>query len=92
MLDAPNHDWDLYEKACRPAHIAWLRSLTPDDALALYEEFHSFVSSQTGDDPGLARLEKLRWEEKVAIRQRMVAAFAALDRMRREGLHTDDAH
>ncbi len=91
MLDAPKHNWNLYEEACRPAHIAWLRNLTPDDALALYEEFHFLVADQAGDDPGLARLENLRWEEKLAIRRRMVTGFIALDRIRSEGHHTEDA-
>ena len=88
MLDGPKQNWQLYEERCRSEHLRWLRNLTPAAALALYEDFHRIASGQCTD---LERLQETRWKEKLALRRRMYAVFAALDRIRSERRDTQDA-
>jgi len=82
MWTAPRADWAYCERRARPEHVSWLRQLTPADVLDLYEEFHSIASATVGVGPaeGLERIERRRWEEKLALRRKLRDAFAALDR------------
>ena len=82
MLAAPRQDWALYERRSRPEHIDWLRRLTPADVLDLYEDFYRLARAQTRPDEGLERIEQIHWAEKVALRRKLHAAFAAMDRLR----------
>ena len=66
----------------RREHIAWMRSLTPLKALCLYEAFHRFAGALALNPKGAAKLERLRWKEKVAIRRKFVVAFSKLDSAR----------
>ncbi|MBN1420799.1 MAG: hypothetical protein JXP34_18655 [Planctomycetes bacterium] len=91
MPDAPSQDWDLYERACRSEKIAWLRRLTPGQALSLFEEFRTLVSVQPGGSLGLGDLDRRRWEEKLSMRRRVLSALAELDRIRRERSGSNDA-
>ena len=84
MQFALTHNWELYERRCRQEHVAWLRSLTPESALALYEDFHTFVASQHIDAAERQRLDDRRWAEKVAIRRKLHAAFVERDRRNAE--------
>ena len=86
MLDAPKQNWQLYEAKCRDAHTQWLRSLTPETAWEMYQSLFAFAASQIDGSAGWERLQQHRWEEKLAIRQRMVAAFANLDLWKLEQL------
>ena len=82
MLSAPRQDWKAYEEKCQAAHLEWLRSLTDQDTLALYEGFHELAAAHRDDSDGIKRLEVMRWREKLAIRRRMCDAFLELDRLR----------
>lgn len=73
------HDWTAYQRRCRAQHAQWLRSLTPKEALVLYQGLHRLARAQADDSPGWRRLELKRWEEKLAIRRKLHEAFARLD-------------
>jgi hypothetical protein len=47
MLETPKQDFHLYDALCRRAHAKRLRALTPESALALYEEL--FTLSRSGE-------------------------------------------
>jgi hypothetical protein len=72
-------DWGSYERRCEQERVAWLRSLTPAAALALVEDFHRFAASIEVDPQAAERVERKRWQEKLAIRRRVVAALSQLD-------------
>ncbi len=81
-MDAPKQNWTWYEQKCRAEHVEWLRSLTPAAALRLCEDLGRFARRFTYDSAEDQRLGHDRWREKLAIRQRMLSAFVALDRRR----------
>jgi hypothetical protein len=91
MLDAPKQDWPAYERAAAPNVIKWLRRLTPDERLALYDDMFGLVASVPRTSIERKRLEDVRWREKVARRLVEVNAYRKLDELRREHINTHDA-
>ena len=89
MLEAPKQDWKLYEEKCRTEHLKWLRSLTPAQTMDLYEEFYRIAKSATPAAES-QRLEELRRQEKLAMRARLVATFAEMDRNAGGRRHSKD--
>jgi hypothetical protein len=73
------HRWDVYQQRCSAFHVQWLRSLTPADAIRLYQGLHRLSRAQADDSPGWQRLRQKHWEEKLALRRKLHAAFARLD-------------
>jgi hypothetical protein len=90
MLDAPRQDWALYEAMTAPAEAAWLRGLTPQARFAIYEDMFALLQRSRVAAAGQARLEAARWEAKLALRKRLVEAFAKLDNLR--GGRTNSPH
>ena len=82
MLSAPRQDWKLYEERCRDEHVRWMRGLTPAESMNLYESLHRWVVAHADHSPRAVIREEQRWQEKLALRRRMLEAFAALDRLR----------
>jgi hypothetical protein len=74
-------DWDLYAERCRDAHVEWLRGLTVEQSVALFAEMFEDALSRPPDPAERERLDRIRWEEKLAVRLRLVRAFQALDRL-----------
>ena len=93
MVELPKQDWQLYEEKCHAEHVAWMRSLSPSETLILYEDFYRLASRERKDaSSGFNRLAQRHWEEKLAIRKRVNAALAELDRIRSERAPSQDAH
>ncbi len=92
MIELPKQNWKWYEDRCRREHVAWLRGLTPAEALALYEDFYRLAAGQQDGSPGWKRLEESRWEEKLALRRRIRAVLERLDKIQRERRHTQDTN
>ncbi len=84
--DAPRNNWALLEQARRENHDGWLRSLTPEDGLRILSELHDLFIQATERTAEGEALCLARWQERLEIRLRMVAAFAILDR------YLDDRH
>jgi hypothetical protein len=82
MIEAPKQDWKLYAAKCQEDHVEWLRRLTPSEGLSLFESMRRFAKTHTADSPALERMESARWQEKLAIRRKLLAAFNALDQLR----------
>lgn len=82
MLDAPRQDWQWYEERTRAADAAWLRSLTTADRWALLCDMFNLVHRNRDPNADWARLEKLRWQQKLADRQDFVEACLKLDAWR----------
>jgi hypothetical protein len=82
MLEAPKQDWKLYEAKCREEHNQWLRGLTPSAGLSLFENMRRLAASHVPESPDRERLEAARWQEKLAIRRKLLAVFATMDRRR----------
>lgn len=83
-MEAPKQNWSLYHDKCRHEHAEWLRSLTPARALSLCDDLRILAGRLLSGGPDAERTNRNRWQEKLAIRRKLVAAFMALDRRRRE--------
>lgn len=81
MVDLPQQDWSLYENYTRPANVAWIRGLTPQDRFALYEDLFRIIWSSRRDLESHHRVERWDWQQKVATRLRLVEAFEKLDQL-----------
>ena len=84
MAGSTIHNWQLYEAKCRSAELSWLRSRTPAEKLVLYEDLYGLGAALPASKAGRQRLEAMRWREKVAIRQKLTAAFAKSDQFHGE--------
>jgi hypothetical protein len=82
MLEAPKQDWKLYAAKWHEDHVEWLRRLTPAAALSLLESMRRFANAHSAVSSTRERMEAARWEEKLAIRRKLLAAFKALDERR----------
>ena len=59
--------------------------MTPAERFAVYADMYNMLWAARRNTPGdWERLDRWRWEEKLAVRRRMVDAFAKLDRLRSE--------
>jgi hypothetical protein len=91
MVDAPCHDWSRYDSLIERERVQWIRSLSPQQRYALYEDFFNLVHSAPRKALERERLEQWRWAEKLAMRLRLVDAFRKLDQYRRERAATNNA-
>ena len=90
MLTAPQQNWSLDESKRRSAHADWLRGLSPESAWELHQSLFAAAMSH-GALPLSRELAQSRWEEKLAIRRRQVAAFARMDQLRHDRSSANDA-
>jgi hypothetical protein len=92
MLDAPQHDWAYFELRKREQGCAQRALETAQDRFATYASFFDSIWMARQKLSGnWQRAEERRWNSKLAMRNRMVDAFAKLDEFRRERSVTNDA-
>jgi hypothetical protein len=85
MLDAPRHDWSFYEAVTRESNNEWIRGLTTAERFALCASMFNAIWNARQSIPGdWLELDRHRWQEKRAMRGRMLEAFRKLDDLRRE--------
>ena len=85
MSFAPQQDWCYVESRSRASEAARLRAMTPNERFAVYADlFNALWAARQKIPRDWKRLDQWRWEEKLALRRRMVEAFTKLDQMRRE--------
>jgi hypothetical protein len=91
MLDAPQHDWTFYDAKTRDCDAAWNRGLSTSERFDLYASLFNTIWNAQQDLPrDSERLDSHRWQEKLAMRRRMVDAFHKLDEIRRERSASND--
>jgi len=85
MPDAPQQDWSYVEARSRDSEAARLRAMTPAEKFAVYADMYNMLWAARQNVEGeWERLDQWRWEEKLAMRLRMVEAFTKLDELQRE--------
>jgi hypothetical protein len=83
MLDAPQHDWSFYEAKTRGSDAAWNCGLSTQERFDLYASLFNTIWNARQKLPGdWERLEEIRWQEKLEVRQKLVHAFRKLDQYR----------
>ena len=78
-MEAPRHNWKLYEQRKRPSHVEWLQGLTPETGYALFKSLWRLAASLPMSEQEASRLRAQHWQEKLEVRRRQVAAFTSLD-------------
>jgi hypothetical protein len=91
MTFAPRHDWKAYEALTAESDAERLRALTPEEKFAIYADMFR-IAREARNGPGdWERLDRYLWEEKVAIRLRMVEAFRKMDQLDAERAASNSA-
>jgi hypothetical protein len=91
MLDAPQHDWSFYDAKTRASHAEWNRRMSITERFDLYVSlFNTIWNARQNLARDSKRLDDQRWQEKLAMRDRMVDAFHKLDEIRRERSASND--
>lgn len=85
MPDAPQQDWPLYDSMCREAEMAWLRSLTPADKFAIYNDLFNVVWEARKKLGVNERLDEWEWQQKLELRLRLVKSYAKWDEHQNKG-------
>ena len=92
MPIAPQQDWAHYEGRSQESDAERLRTMSPQEKFAVYADMFNILWTARQKIPGdWKRLEEHRWQEKLAIRQRMVESFRKLDEWRRERAAADNS-
>jgi hypothetical protein len=90
MIDPPKQDWDAYEVRARKTDAAWLRSLTPNERFTLYQDLFGLVCAARHVPGNWERLDRWSWQQKLALRVRLVDAYRKRDQMLHERTAQDD--
>jgi hypothetical protein len=91
MAFAPQQIWSTYEGITRPEHADWVRALSPQERFSLYEDMFNMIWTSRDARGDWDRLDRWRWEQKLATRIRQVEAFSKLDQFRRERAAANNA-
>jgi hypothetical protein len=89
MSFAPRQDWALFRELTRQADADWLRRLTVDERFEMYCDLFNIVREARQGPGDWEKLDRWAWEQKVALRLRMVEAYQKLDELRRERTAAD---
>jgi hypothetical protein len=84
MVDAPRQNWQLVDARSRDEDAEWLRGLSTQDRFALYEDMLTLFAAARPAPSELERLDRWCWEEKLAIRRKLLNAYSKLDQLHRE--------
>jgi hypothetical protein len=68
-------NWQAGEQQTFSAHTEWLQSLTIAESFQLYCSLMRLALSQRDDSEGWRRLEEMRFQEKLSLRQKMMRAL-----------------
>ena len=90
MLKVSDEARAEYQKRVREHDSAWARQLTPAERFALYEDLYGVLSEARANLGDWSQLEDWSWQEKVALRRRLVSAFAKLDQVYSERSPSND--
>ena len=80
MSFAPQQDWSTYRALAKDADIADARKLSIAQRFVLYEDLFRLVTSGQPSPINCERQQRLRWENKLALRVKLCSAFGAMDR------------
>jgi hypothetical protein len=83
MVVLPQQDWRAYQSRAQASEAAWLRGLSAADRFVLYADLFTIVWDAGRRRGDWERLERWSWQQKLALRRRLVEAY----RMRDQLLH-----
>jgi hypothetical protein len=84
MSFAPQHDWEGYAARTGAADAAWIRSLSLSERFAIYADMFDLAWEARQSNPALdwQALDEQRWQEKLALRMKLVEASRKMDENR----------
>jgi len=78
MLDAPRQNWNVYKTLTADHDRRLARRLSVAERYARYSDLFRLVCGQPRPADEQDRLEKRRWQQKLALRQKQNRAFGSL--------------
>jgi len=78
MLDAPRQNWTVYKALTAEHDRRLLKNLSMAERFARYQDLFQLVCGQRRSEAEQARLEKSRWQQKLALREKQNRAFGSL--------------
>jgi hypothetical protein len=91
MLDAPQQNWAEYTNLTRSEDEASIRGMTVSERFSIYADLFNVIWNARRDLGNWERLDRWRWDQKLAARRQLVDAFNKLDELRRERSAANDA-
>ena len=81
MTFAPRHDWDFYEQSVSTFDRNKAHSRTPEERYSIYEDyFDTLVEMKKGIGNQIAERSE-RWQKKIALRDKLLKAYLAMDQI-----------
>jgi hypothetical protein len=84
MSFAPQQNWRVYAERTATEQAHWVRALSLSERFDLYADLFNVIwnARQNAGMGDWDRLDQWSWEQKLARRQREVAAFRKRDELR----------
>ena len=79
MLNAPQQNWEVYRALVSAHDREFARNLSMADRFSRYEDLYRLVCARQRPAEEQERLEKRRWQQKLALRQKQNYVFRFLD-------------
>jgi hypothetical protein len=89
MAFAPSQDWSTFLALTRESDAEFARASSVEERMAIYENLFELVQSARQRPGNWDELDSWCWNQKLATRQKLMAAFAKLDQFRRERTPAD---
>jgi hypothetical protein len=83
MSFAPQHDWNYYDNVVESHETNRVSNLSPFERFQIYEDYFETLYKSKQGLVDREAMERLRWQEKQALRDKLVAAYQALDKVSR---------
>lgn len=82
MRFAPQRDWDFYRSIASQHDVSVER--TPEERLQVYADFFNTVAHLRAHQPRSSAFDQNRWDEKLLVRRKVVAALQGMEKWNRE--------
>ncbi len=76
---APKRDWKFYEQSISPTNAERTTALSPEERFEIYADYFDTLRLAKNGIVDQAALDRTRWIEKLAIRDKQVKYFHAMD-------------
>ena len=87
MSFAPNRDWDFYRSVASRHDVSIER--TPEERFQVYADFFDTIVDAQRSLRQSSAIDPTRWDERFAIRRKIVSVLQTLDEWNRERNATD---
>lgn len=81
MTFAPKHDWNFYEQSVSTFDRNKAHSRTPEERLSVYEDYFDTLVEMKKEIGNQIAFTADRYQKKIVLRERLIKAYLAMDRI-----------